>query len=100
MLPPQKRSSLPFNSLTKSFSCVMQGSTSAKDTTTPSTSASTPATLPIEPVPLPQGSTQPVFKGGRAQEVINGRAAMLGFVAALGAELASGLSVWQQVTLK
>ena len=82
------------------ISHVLQGAAPARETTPPSTSASTPKTLPIEPVPLPQGSTQPVFKGGRAQEAINGRAAMLGFVAALGSELASGLGVWQQVTLE
>ena len=31
------------------------------------------------------------------QEAINGRAAMLGFVIAIGTELASGQSVWSQI---
>lgn len=60
----------------------------------------TSAVPPIEPVKVPEGSGKPVFAGGRAQEVINGRSAMLGFVAALGAELATGKSVFQQITLR
>jgi hypothetical protein len=43
------------------------------------------------------GSKIDVFEGGRAQEVLNGRAAMLGFVAALIAELATGKSVFEQL---
>ncbi|KAK3042212.1 hypothetical protein RJ639_001332 [Escallonia herrerae] len=34
---------------------------------------------------------------GRAPEIINGRLAMIGFVAAIGAELASGEDVFQQL---
>lgn len=43
------------------------------------------------------GSKVDVFEGGRAQEVLNSRAAMLGFVAALIAELATGKSVVEQL---
>jgi len=38
-----------------------------------------------------------VFKGGSASEQINGRAAMIGFTAALVAELTSGQSVYAQM---
>merc|ERR1711966_147902 len=38
-----------------------------------------------------------VFAGGSASEVINGRAAMIGFTAALMAELTSGQSVFSQM---
>lgn len=38
-----------------------------------------------------------VFSGGKASEVINGRAAMIGFTAALMAELTSGQSVFSQM---
>jgi hypothetical protein len=43
---------------------------------------------------------QNVFKGGRAQEVLNSRTAMLGFVAAIVAELATHESVLQQITTR
>lgn len=43
------------------------------------------------------GSKVDVFEGGRAQEVLNSRAAMLGFVAALIAELTTGKSVVDQI---
>lgn len=44
----------------------------------------------------PQLSELMAFNG--APELINGRLAMLGVVAAIGAELASGTSVLQQLT--
>merc|ERR1719460_1839579 len=37
------------------------------------------------------------FVAGRAPEAVNGRVAMLGFIAALGAEASSGETVFQQI---
>jgi hypothetical protein len=48
----------------------------------------------------PSGAKTSVFDGGFAQEIINGRAAMVGFVAALGVEVATGNSVYQQLVTK
>jgi len=43
------------------------------------------------------GSTMSIFKGGKASEVLNGRAAMVGFTAALLVELTSGESLFSQM---
>lgn len=43
------------------------------------------------------GDGTSVFKGGFAQETLNGRAAMVGFTSAVIAELATGKSVWGQL---
>eukprot|EP00897_Mesotaenium_endlicherianum_P003679 jgi/Mesen1/3339/ME000191S02477 len=45
----------------------------------------------------PTGNKADVFEGGRAQEILNSRAAMVGFVAALIAEVATGESVFTQL---
>lgn len=46
------------------------------------------------------GSDDNVFKGGRAQEVLNSRTAMLGFIAAFVAEVATHETVLQQLTTR
>jgi hypothetical protein len=43
------------------------------------------------------GNTMSVFKGGMASEMLNGRAAMVGFTAALIVELTSGESLFSQM---
>ena len=48
----------------------------------------------------PSGAATSVFEGGKAQETINGRAAMIGFISAVGAEISTGDSIVQQLTLK
>lgn len=57
--------------------------------------APTDAGEPAPAVPATMGSLMAF--DGPAPEIVNGRLAMLGFVAALGAELSSGESVMMQV---
>lgn len=47
-----------------------------------------------------EGKDENVFKGGRAQEVLNSRTAMLGFIAAFVNELVTQESVVQQITTR
>lgn len=52
---------------------------------------------PLVKGPSNFGDGTSVFKGGFAQETLNGRAAMVGFTSAVIAELATGRSVWNQL---
>ena len=54
--------------------------------------AAAPAAAPASAV-----AAEPFSLLNPQQEAINGRAAMLGFVIAIGTELASGQSVWSQI---
>ncbi|PSC70712.1 Carotene biosynthesis-related CBR [Micractinium conductrix] len=63
--------------------------------------ASAPTTAPFKPAPalVPTINFGDIMGfSGAAPELINGRLAMLGFTAALGAELASGRDVFQQLS--
>lgn len=62
--------------------------------------ASTPAPAPTPAPPAPKTINFGEIMGfsGAAPELINGRLAMLGFTAALGAELASGRDVFSQLS--
>merc|ERR1739848_335026 len=57
------------------------------------------ATPPPPPPPAPKAPTfgDAMAFAGSAPETVNGRLAMLGFIAALGAEASSGETVFQQV---
>merc|ERR1711990_397237 len=57
------------------------------------------ATPPPPPPPAPKAPTlgDAMAFAGSAPETINGRLAMLGFIAALGAEASSGETVFQQI---
>lgn len=57
----------------------------------------TPAAIPVTPAPRSVSLGDAMAFSGPAPETVNGRLAMLGFVAALGAELASGETVAQQL---
>merc|ERR1712093_693097 len=69
----------------------------------PTTEASNSAATPPPPPPPPAPVKKSVSFGdamafsGAGPETINGRLAMLGFISALGAEAASGESIFQQV---
>jgi len=66
--------------------------------TTPATeSAATPPPPPPPPAKKEVGLGEAMAFAGPAPETINGRLAMLGFIAALGAEAASGETIYQQI---
>lgn len=67
------------------------------------TPAATPEPIPFKPTPPPTPKASTSFFdvlafSGPAPERINGRLAMIGFVAAIGAEVASGQDVFSQIS--
>merc|ERR1711990_1224877 len=65
----------------------------------PTTEASNSAATPPPPPPVKKSVSfgDAMAFSGAGPETINGRLAMLGFISALGAEAASGESIFQQV---
>nr|ABR16462.1 unknown [Picea sitchensis] len=79
--------------------CMAEADPQPKDSSTPSTQSTTPLSPPPPPAPK-KVSTKfgDVFAfSGPAPETINGRLAMLGFVSAVGVELASGKDLFSQL---
>lgn len=66
---------------------------------TPAAAPSAPS-MPAAPAAAAVVVAEPFSILNVQQEAINGRAAMLGFVIAIGTELASGQSVWSQIAGK
>jgi len=79
--------------------CMADADPQPKDSSTPSIQSTTPLSPPPPPPPK-KVSTKfgDVFAfSGPAPETINGRLAMLGFVSAVGVELASGKDLFSQL---
>jgi len=79
--------------------CMAEVDPQPKDSSTPSIQSTTPLSPPPPPPPK-KVSTKfgDVFAfSGPAPETINGRLAMLGFVSAVGVELASGKDLFSQL---
>jgi len=79
--------------------CMAEADPQPKDSSTPSIQSTTPLSPPPPPPPK-KVSTKfgDVFAfSGPAPETINGRLAMLGFVSAIGVELASGKDLFSQL---
>jgi len=64
---------------------------------TPASEAATPPPPPPAPAAKSVSLGDAMAFSGSAPETINGRLAMLGFIAALGAEASSGETIFQQV---
>jgi len=76
---------------------VVEASSAATSIPTPAPAAMPPTPTPI-PTPAAPSIGEAMAFSGSAPEIINGRLAMLGFVAALGAEFASQQTIAQQVS--
>ncbi|KAL8100187.1 early light-induced protein 1, chloroplastic-like [Apium graveolens] len=96
--------SLSRRSATLQLKCMAEDG--QKEESSPKTSptpATTPEPVPFKPTPPPTPKASTSFFdvlafSGPAPERINGRLAMIGFVAAIGAELASGQDVFSQIS--
>lgn len=82
--------------------CMAEADPQPKDSSTPSSTPSTQSATPIPPPPPAPKKVSTKFGdvfafGGPAPETINGRLAMLGFVSALGVEIASGKDLFSQL---
>ncbi|XP_010440410.1 PREDICTED: early light-induced protein 2, chloroplastic-like [Camelina sativa] len=82
--------------------CMAQGDPIKEDSSVPSTSAAQPQ-MPPSPPPVSKPKVSTKFRdllafSGPAPERINGRLAMVGFVAAIAVELSKGENVFAQIS--
>eukprot|EP00253_Pinus_taeda_P010057 PITA_10057 len=78
--------------------CMAEANPQPEEPVTPSTQSTTPISPPPPPPRRVSIKFGDVFAfGGPAPETINGRVAMLGFVSALGVEIASGRDLFSQL---